>query len=152
MSAAYLSFSATGLYQPAVLAVWIYHFDDRRSQAEFHCLWCGFEANADENAASNIPERFSDEELNTLPFRAVETALAMRGSCAVSRMPSSASAGLDTAHPLDVPRGKAAAYLLPPTSQSARYNTHGINVHKLGNYVSSQGKKLVSVSWKVLHN
>jgi putative transposase len=87
---------------------------NRRSQAEFHCLWCGFEANADENAASNIAERFSDEELNTLPFRAVETALAMRF---MRRLPDarSASAGLDTAHPLDVPRGKAAAYLLPPT-------------------------------------
>jgi putative transposase len=33
---------------------------NRRSQAKFHCLWCGFEANADENAASNIAERFSD--------------------------------------------------------------------------------------------
>ena len=26
---------------------------NRRSQAEFHCLWCGFEANADENAAQH---------------------------------------------------------------------------------------------------
>jgi ribosomal protein L37AE/L43A len=71
---------------------------NRRSQAEFHCLWCGFEANADENAASNIAERFSDEELNTLPFRAVETALAIRF---MRRLPDarSASAGPDTAHP-----------------------------------------------------
>jgi putative transposase len=87
---------------------------NRRSQAEFHCLWCGFEANADENAASNIAERFSDEELNTLPFRAVETVLAIRF---MRRLPDarSASAGLDTAHPLDVPRGKVAAHLVPLT-------------------------------------
>jgi IS605 OrfB family transposase len=87
---------------------------NRRSQAEFHCLWCGFEANADENAASNIAERFSDEELNKLPFRAVETTLAIRF---MRRLPDarSASAGLDTAHPLDVPRGKVAAYLVPLT-------------------------------------
>ena len=87
---------------------------NRRSQAEFHCLWCGFEANADENAASNIAERFSDEELNTLPLRAVETALAIRF---MRRLPDarSASAGLDTAHPMDVPRGKAAAHLVPLT-------------------------------------
>ena len=87
---------------------------NRRSQAEFHCLWCGFEANADENAASNIAERFSDEELNTLPFRAVETTLAIRF---MRRLPDarSASAGLDTAHPLDVPRGKAATQRLSLT-------------------------------------
>ena len=87
---------------------------NRRSQAEFHCLWCGFEANADENAASNIAERFSDEELNTLPFRAVETALAIRF---MRRLPDarSASAGLDTARPVDVPRGKVAAHLVPLT-------------------------------------
>ena len=87
---------------------------NRRSQSEFHCLWCGFEANADENAASNIAERFSDEELNTLPFRAVETVLAIRF---MRRLPDarSASIGLDTAHPLDVPRGKVAAQPLPLT-------------------------------------
>ena len=87
---------------------------NRRSQAEFRCLWCGYEANADENAASNIAERFSDEELNTLPFRAVETTLAIRF---MRRLPDarSASAGLDTAHPSDVPRGKAAAHLVPLT-------------------------------------
>ena len=87
---------------------------NRRSQAEFRCLWCGYEANADENAASNIAERFSDEELNRLPFRAVETTLAIRF---MRRLPDarSASAGLDTAHPTDVPRGKAAAQLVPLT-------------------------------------
>lgn len=87
---------------------------NRRSQAGFHCLWCGFEANADENAASNIAERFSDEELNALPFRAVETALAIRF---MRRLPDarSASAGLDTAYPTDVPRGKVATQRLPLT-------------------------------------
>ena len=87
---------------------------NRRSQAEFHCLWCGFEANADENAASNIAERFSDEELNSLPFRAVETVLAIRF---MRRLPDarSASAGLELHTPLDVPRGKVAAPKLPLT-------------------------------------
>ena len=90
---------------------------NRRSQAEFHCLWCGFEANADENAASNIAERFSDEELNTLPFRAVETVLATRF---IRRLPDarSASAGLDTAHPMDdssaKTRGQFLSELNPP--------------------------------------
>ena len=62
---------------------------NRRSQAEFRCLWCGYEANADKNAASNIAERFSDEELNTLPFRAVETILAIRF---MRRLPDARSA------------------------------------------------------------
>lgn len=68
---------------------------NRRSQAEFRCLWCGYEANADENAAANLAERFGDEELNSLPFRDVETVLAMRF---MRRLPDarSASAGLDT--------------------------------------------------------
>ena len=87
---------------------------NRRSQAEFHCLWCGFKANADQNAASNIAERFSDEELNSLPFRAVETTLAIRF---MRRLPDarSASAGARTAHPLDVPRGKAEPIQVPLT-------------------------------------
>jgi putative transposase len=68
---------------------------NRRSQDKFVCLWCGYEANADENAASNLAERFGDEELNSLPFRAVETLLALRF---MQRLPDarSASAGLDT--------------------------------------------------------
>ena len=87
---------------------------NRCSQAEFNCRWCGFEANADEHAASNIAERFSDEDLNRLPFRVVETTLAIRF---MRRLPDarSASAGLDSAHPLDVPRGKVAAQLVPLT-------------------------------------
>jgi putative transposase len=87
---------------------------NRRSQAEFHCLWCGFEANADENAATNIAERFSDEELNSLPFRDVETILAIRF---MRRLPDacSASARLELHIPFDVPRGKVAAQQLPLT-------------------------------------
>jgi putative transposase len=68
---------------------------NRRSQDKFVCLWCGYTANADENAASNIAERFSDEELNSLSFRDVEMVLALRF---MRRLPDarSASAGLDT--------------------------------------------------------
>lgn len=68
---------------------------NRRSQGGFACLWCGYAANADENAASNLAKRFGDEELNSLPFREVETLLALRF---MRRLPDarSASAGLDT--------------------------------------------------------
>ena len=68
---------------------------NRRSQDKFVCLWCGYTANADENAASNLAERFGDEELNSLSFRDVETLLALRF---MRRLPDarSASAGLDT--------------------------------------------------------
>jgi hypothetical protein len=48
----------------------------------------------------------------------------------------SASARLDTAHPMDVPRGKVATQLLPPT-----VNQPGLTpmayVYKLGNYWKS---------------
>ena len=70
---------------------------NRRSQDKFVCLWCGHSANADDakRAASNLAERFGDEELNSLPFREVETLLALRF---MQRLPDarSASAGLDT--------------------------------------------------------
>jgi putative transposase len=62
---------------------------NRRSQAKFHCLWCGFEANADENAAQVIAERFGDDELNALSFREVETVLAFRF---MRRLPDARSA------------------------------------------------------------
>lgn len=51
---------------------------NRRNQSEFSCLFCGYSANADLNAASNIAERFGDEEINRLSFREVETVLAIR--------------------------------------------------------------------------
>lgn len=87
---------------------------NRRSQADFHCLWCGFEANADENAAQVIAERFGDDELNILSFRDVETVLALRF---MRRLPDarSASVGLELHIPCDVPRGKVAARVLPLT-------------------------------------
>jgi transposase len=44
----------------------------------FHCLWCGYAANADQNAAQNIAERFGDDQLNALSFREVETVLALQ--------------------------------------------------------------------------
>jgi IS605 OrfB family transposase len=76
---------------------------NRRSQDKFVCLWCGFEANADENASSVIAKRFGDTELNSLPFRDVETLLALRFtrvrvSTEMRRLSDarSASAGLDT--------------------------------------------------------
>ena len=51
-------------------------------------------ANADENAASNLAERFGDEELNTLSFRDAETVLALWLMCRLSDA-RSASAGLE---------------------------------------------------------
>jgi len=51
---------------------------NRRSQDSFCCLYCGMSANADENAARNIAERFGDLELNKLCVREVETVLAKR--------------------------------------------------------------------------
>ena len=77
---------------------------NRRSQAEFECLWCGHIANADENAAANLAKRFGDEALNTLPFRDVETELAIRF---MRRLPDarSASARLEL-QPIWLLRGK----------------------------------------------
>lgn len=78
---------------------------NRRSQAKFHCLWCGYTANADENAAQIIAERFGDDELNALSFCEVEAALVLRfmRSLPVAR---SATAGLELHVPFNVPRGK----------------------------------------------
>ncbi len=79
---------------------------NRRSQSSFQCLWCGFEANADENAAQNIAERFGDDELNALPFREVETVLALRFMC---RLPDarSASDGLELQPRLWLPKSRS---------------------------------------------
>ena len=93
---------------------------NRRSQAWLHCLWCGYEANADENAAQNIAERFGDDELNALSFREVETVLALRF---MRRLPvaRSATAGLELQSEIWLPRGKPvarrceASYALPMT-------------------------------------
>jgi len=92
---------------------------NRRSQAEFHCLWCGYEANADVNAARVIAERFGDAELNTYPICEVETVLAtrfMRRMLFIRRLPGarSAPAWLELNILWDVPRGKEAVALGPP--------------------------------------
>ena len=75
----------------------------------FHCQWCGYAANADENAAQNIAERFGDDELNALSFRAVETVLALRF---LHRLPvaRSATAGLELQSEIWLPRGKPVAH------------------------------------------
>ena len=78
---------------------------NRRSQAEFHCLWCGYEANADENAAQNIAERFGDDELNALSFREVEMVLALRFMRCLP-VARSATAGLELQPEIGLPRGK----------------------------------------------
>jgi putative transposase len=68
---------------------------NRRTQADFECLWCGYTAHADHNAALNVAERFGDKALNALPFREVETLLVLRF---MQRLPDtrSVSAGQDT--------------------------------------------------------
>ncbi len=78
---------------------------NRRSQAEFRCLWCGYEANADENAAQNIAERFGDDELNALSFREVEMVLALRFMRCLP-VARSATAGLELQPEIWLPRGK----------------------------------------------
>jgi hypothetical protein len=89
---------------------------NRRSQAMFHCLWCGYAANADENAAQNIAERFGDDRLNALSFREVETVLALRF---MRRLPvaRSATARLELQPILWLPRGKGVEDWAKPDSQ-----------------------------------
>jgi hypothetical protein len=102
---------------------------NRRSQAEFECLWCGYTANADENAAANLAKRFGDEALNTLPFRNVEAALAERF---MRRFPDarSASAGLELQPGVIwLPRGKVVVAVSdaepPPTvNQPGQHPCH----------------------------
>lgn len=92
---------------------------NRRSQSEFSCLYCGYSANADENAARNIAERFGDDEMNRLSFREVETVLAFRF---LRRHPvaRSATAGLElhvVCATSDMPRGKGSAPTVNQPSQ-----------------------------------
>lgn len=102
---------------------------NRRSQAEFECLWCGYKANADENAAANLAKRFGDEALNTLPFRDVEAALAERF---MRRFPDarSASAGLELQPGVIwLPRGKvvvavSGAQPSPTVNQPGQHPCH----------------------------
>ncbi|HPH97056.1 MAG TPA: transposase [Anaerolineaceae bacterium] len=102
---------------------------NRRSQAEFDCLWCGLKANADVNAAQNIAERFGDAELNALTYREVEAVLAVRF---MRRLPvaRSATAGLELQPEGWLPRGRAVAakplaMLSPPTvNQPGQHPCH----------------------------
>jgi putative transposase len=84
------------------------------------CSQCGFEANADENAAQVIAERFGDDELNALSLREVETTLAMRfmrrlPRCSLPSDTRSVSARLELQPAIWLPRGKVAAQALLPT-------------------------------------
>ncbi len=88
---------------------------NRRSQAVFHYLWCGYEANADENAAQNIAECFGDDGLNTLSFRDVETVLALRFMRRLS-VACSATAGLELQPEIWLPRGKLVGLNTPPVT------------------------------------
>ncbi len=103
---------------------------NRRSQAEFDCLWCGFKANADQNAAQGIAERFGDDALNRLSFRDVETVLAirfMRRLPDAVRCPASpVSAGLELQPAIWLPRGKGVVDLepLPTVNQPGQHPCH----------------------------
>jgi transposase len=72
------------------------HENNRRSQAAFECLNCGYVENADVNAARNIAKRFGDDELNGLPFREVKAVLEARFLRRLSPDACSVSAGRDT--------------------------------------------------------
>jgi IS605 OrfB family transposase len=72
------------------------HENNRRSQAEFECMNCGYAENADVNAARNIAKRFGDDELNGLPFREVKAVLEARFLRRLSPDARSASVGRDT--------------------------------------------------------
>ena len=72
------------------------HENNRRSQAVFACLNCGYAENADVNAARNIAKRFGDDELNGLPFRDVKAVLEARFLRRLSPDDRSVSAGRDT--------------------------------------------------------
>lgn len=52
--------------------------ENRKSQAQFECLLCGYRGSADVNAAVNLAERFGDDQLNKLHFRDVMGLLAKR--------------------------------------------------------------------------
>jgi putative transposase len=93
---------------------------NRRSQAKFKRLWCGYENHADVNAALNIAERFSDAALNALPFRQVETLLALRFMQRLSDT-RSVSVGRDTLPKVVLD----SAQLVNPPDQSPPFNKNG---------------------------
>ena len=68
---------------------------NRPDQAHFHCLNCGFTANADFNAARVIAKRLGDDELNKCSYKNVKALLNARFEQSLS-VARSATAGLDT--------------------------------------------------------
>ena len=101
---------------------------NRLTQAEFHCLWCGHETNADENAARVIAERFGDTQLNALPARAVETVLALRFMRRMQAIPRlsgarSAPARLELSLLREAPKGREAVLVGPPTDSPSAWST-----------------------------
>jgi hypothetical protein len=113
---------------------------NRRTQAKFACLWCGYEANADENAGSTLAKRFGDKELNVLPFRDVEILLAMRF---MQHLPGarSASAGLELQPVIWLPRGKVVVPVEPLPTVNQPGQDPSINVYEMGNYNAVQGPR-----------
>ena len=93
---------------------------NRRSQACFECLWCGFKCQADVNAALNIAERFGDAALNALPFRQVEMLLALRFMQRLSAT-RSAAVGRDTLTTVVLD----STQLVPPPNQAPPFNKNG---------------------------
>jgi putative transposase len=86
--------------------------ENRKSQAEFECLFCGYRDSADVNAAVNLAERFGDDELNKLHFRNVMNLLAKRflqvhpRACGTTRGDGrSPSSGLDAESGCTSPAG-----------------------------------------------
>jgi len=97
---------------------------NRRTQADFVCLWCGYVANADENAAGVIRKRFDDTALNRLPFREVEATLALRF---MRQLPDarSASARLELQpNVVWLPKGKVVVEPLPTVNQPGQDSCH----------------------------
>ncbi|MCQ3972225.1 MAG: hypothetical protein DPW09_02120 [Anaerolineae bacterium] len=89
---------------------------NRCTQTDFECLWCGFQINADHNSSTNIAERFDDKVINSLPFREVQTELALRFMHQLSWV-CSASARLELQLEevtIWLPRGKVVAVDQPP--------------------------------------
>jgi hypothetical protein len=101
---------------------------NRLTQAEFHCLWCGYHTHADENAARVIAERFTETELIALPVREVETVLALRflrRLLYIRRLPGarSAPARLELSFLREAPRGREAVGGGPPPDSQSAWST-----------------------------
>lgn len=51
-----VSLKVSQAYQSKVFLLWSYQWDNRKTQANFKCVKCGYENNADENASVNIAQ------------------------------------------------------------------------------------------------